>query len=393
LQQYPRRILSGLLALCLLTGIFACSFEALAKNDLVYLFINDTLIKSMTASNMPLRINNSMYISYRYLLRIKPIKYYYDEDIRILKVYTSDGSLIFDVGNSITYDQDGRIYSYLAEIRGGVLYIPIEFICRFFGVAYSQFTSDLGPVIRINSVMSLYDDGELTAANREAMQALYADYYPAAADPLTPGTPLAPLAPTPNPPTETLRPRTVYPILCGPLNGFSQSLLTALDSYGARATFFLSCEDLAGQGEQLRRLICSGHGLGLYVSAEDPVGEAEAGNALLSSMVFRKTRLVCIREGSKALSSDQCAALAAAGYRIWDGILDPGTDSRGGYTVGVNGKQLLQNAPTTSTLLLHPTESAVDSIYTLLWYMKDNRFTALAIGDWTTPINAIRNYN
>ena len=113
----PKRLLCGLLAVLMLIGVFSVSLDAAAQTDLVYLFINDTLIQSLTSSNMPLRVNNSMYISYRYLTRIKPIKYFYDEDIRILKVYTSNGSLFFDIGNSITYDQDGRIYSYLAEIR------------------------------------------------------------------------------------------------------------------------------------------------------------------------------------------------------------------------------------------------------------------------------------
>ena len=386
-----RRILCGLLALLMLGGVFAFGLEAHATSDLVYLFINDTLIKSMTASNMPVRINNSMYISYRYLIRIKPIKYFYDEDIRILKVYTSDGSLIFDVGNSITYDQDGQIYSYLAEIRGGVLYVPIEFICRFFGVVYSQYSCDYGPVIRINSIMSQYSDGDLAAANRDAMKKLHDDYYAAEPEPSVPVTPVVPE--TPDQPDEEIRPRTVYPMICGPLGDLSASLLTALDSRSARATFFLTDEGLPQQGDLLRRLVCSGHSLGLYVSAADPVGEAESLNALLSSMIFRKTRLVCIREGSKALSAAQRDALAAAGYRIWDGTLDPGSADRTAYTTQVNGRNLLQNAPATSTLLLHPTEAARDSIYTLLRFMQDNRFTTLAIGEWTTPINQIRFYN
>ena len=73
-KQSTLRRLAGLLALLLLIPALAGSSPIQAKNDLVYLFINDTLIKSMTSSNMPIRINNSMYISYRYLVRIKPIK-------------------------------------------------------------------------------------------------------------------------------------------------------------------------------------------------------------------------------------------------------------------------------------------------------------------------------
>ncbi len=383
-----KRLLCSLLALLMVTGLFAFSLEAAARSDLIYLFINDTLVKGMTSSNMPVRINNSMYISYRYLINIKPLKYFYDEDIRILKVYTSNTSLIFDVGNSITYDQNGRIYSYLAEARNGVLFIPVEFICRFFGVSYTQFPTDLGQVIRINSNLSTYTDTQLITGNRAAMQDIYDDYYPSEAKPVDPVTP-----PVVTDPQEIIRPRNIYPMICGPLNEYSAGLLNAMDGYGTRATFFLSSEGLASQGDQLRRLACSGYGLGLYVSSEAPLAEAEAANALLYSMIFRKTRLVCIREGSTALTADQREGLAAAGYRIWDGILDPGSADRSGYTVGVNGKNLLQNTESNSTLMLHTTASARDSIYTLLHYMQDNRFTTLTIGDWTTPVNQIKQYN
>lgn len=384
MRRTSLRLLSSLLALLLLTGVLAFSFEAQATNDLVYLFVNDTLLLDLTTSNMPLRIGNSMYISYRHLLRIKPLKYFYDEDIRILKVYTSGGSLVFDVGNSITYDQDGRIYSYLAEIRNGVLYVPVEFICRFFGITYHQFSSPLGPVIRINNILSPYSDNDLLTANADIMQDLYDEYYPAP-EPTVPPVVVAPVTPVPEP-EEQIRPRTTYPMIVGPLNEYTATLLTALDSYGAGAAFFLSGEGLQSQSDLLRRIVCSDFSLGLYVSAEDPVTEAEAINDVLSALVFRKTRLIAIREGSGALTQQQRDALSAAGYILWDGILDPGSAERTSYTVGINGQNLLKNAPVVSTLLLHSTEGTRDSIYTLLRYMRDNSFTALSIGEWTTPI-------
>ena len=61
--------------------------------------------------------------------------------------------------------------------------------------------------------------------------------------------------------------------------------------------------------------------------------------------------------------------------------------------LGINGKNLLQNTGTGSTLLLCTTASARDSIYTLLRYMQENRFTTLTIGEWTTPVNQIKQYN
>ncbi|MBQ2325929.1 MAG: polysaccharide deacetylase family protein [Clostridia bacterium] len=351
--------------------------QASAANDLTFLCINDTFIYSLSSGNMPLRMNGSMYISYRYLMRIKPIKYFYDSDSRILKVYNSSKQLIFDIGSGITYDQDGKIYAFLAEIRGGVIFVPIEFICRVFGVEYSVIQTEYGPVIRISSVVSPYSDGELIANNKETIENIYQRYVAS----LEPENNDAPQ--TEPEPEET---KNVYLAVCGELNEHTERLFAAMSTYGVKATFFLS-GDLASQGDLLRRIISEGHELGAYVSAEDPVGEAERINELLSSLVFRKTRLICVDQGSRQLAGEQLEEIAAAGFRLWDASLDPGSDVSNGYTISANTTNLLKKALRTSVLKLMSTAGAGDAAYTVMRNLKNGSYNLLTMHEWTTPVN------
>ncbi|MEA4920182.1 MAG: polysaccharide deacetylase family protein [Clostridiaceae bacterium] len=374
-----------------------------AASDLVFLCINDTFIKSMTSSNMPIKINNSMYISYRYLARIKLIKYFYDEDMRLLKLYNSSATLIFDVRNSITYDQDGKIYSYLAEVRNGVLFVPIEFICRVFGVVYSQFSSDYGPVIRINSIMSSYNDSELLSVNKDTMKQIYDDYYPIQETPTQPETPDKPDTPSSGDvgggdvsdpggsDTDAVR-KTLYMAFCGEIGENTTNILSVMDIYGYKGTFFVSQTGLSENADDLRRIVASGHSLGLYVSSADPVGEANSLNDLLSALVLRKTRLVCIKDGSAALTAEQRVALTEGGYRIWDASLDPGSLTKSAYSVGLNAQRLLTKASKTSVLKLYSTEAAAEGLLTVIKYLRSENFIVQRMTDWTTPINNIGYY-
>ena len=351
--------------------------KASATGDLTFLCINDTFIYSLSSGNMPLRMNGSMYISYRYLMRIKPIKYFYDSDSRILKVYNSSKQLIFDIGSGITYDQDGKIYAFLAEVRGGGIFVPIEFICRVFGVEYSVIPTEYGPVIRISSIVSPYSDSELVSNNEETIRNIYQRYV----DSLEPEN-----NNTPQPDPEPEQTKNVYIAVCGELNEHTDRLLTALSSYGYKAAFFLS-GDLASQGDLLRRIVCEGHELGVFVSAEDPAGEAERINELISSLVFRKTRLVCVDQGSRQLSGEQLETIEAAGLRLWDASLDPGSAVSNGYTVSANTSNLLKKAPRTSVLRLMSTEGAADAAYTVMRNLKNGNYNLLTMQEWTTPVN------
>ncbi len=396
IQERGRRSLKkrmkGLAALALvffMAAAFAVD-SANASGELIYLCINDSFITGLTSSNMPIKINNSIYIPYRYLARIKPIKYFYDEDSNILKVYNTSATIIFDVGNHITYDQNSKIYSYLAEKRNGVLYVPIEFICRVFGAYYSQFSSSFGTVVRINSIMSSFSDEKLVSENREVMQEIYDKYMKDSKPPEDTVDP----PPTPEPgQTETPSVRkTVYVAVLGAVNDSSYEISSRASAYNLKVTFFLEKEGMKENSDTLRAIVCRGHSIGLYVSAGDPLGEAEELNGLLSGLVMRKSRIVCIKEGSAALTADQRRQLTDSGYRIWDAAVDP-TGGRNSYAVAQNASNLLSRGPRTLVLRLRSDEKCAGAAGTVFAGLTGGSYTVREIKAWTTPVNSIRYYN
>lgn len=391
------------LAVVLVSSFLARPAEAAA--DLVFLCINDTFVGSLTSSNMPIRINNNMYISYRYLSRVKPLKYRYDDDVDTLRVYNTNASLTFDLSKAVTYDQDGKIYSYLAERRGGVLYVPIEFICRTFGFYYSQYTTDLGSVLRINSVMSRYSDQQITEANAATMQQIYDNYYkPAEEDPVTEPDQVTPTMPepvTPPPQTPQTQPeepdepaviRTVYPVFLGELNRYTADILSVLQLYDVRGTFFVFEDDLLAQADNLRALVGQEQSIGLCVPAENAAEAAESLNELLSSLVLRRSRLVCIKEGSEALSAEQRQALHEAGYRLWDPSVSPQTDGMSAYALGRAAKTSIDGAPRIVCLGLQSDAACASALETILSHIRSGGSNCVPIEDWTTPVNASGDY-
>lgn len=366
--------------------------DTAAAGELIYLCINDSFITGLSSSNMPIKINNSMYIPYRYLARVKPIKYFYDEDSNILKVYNTTATIIFDVGNHITYDQNGKIYSYLAEKRNGVLYVPIEFICRVFGAYYSQFSSSFGTVVRVNSIMSSFSDEKLVSENRAVMQEIYDKYVKDSKPPEDTTTP----QPVPDPgPGQTEEPsvkKTVYIAVLGGVNSNSYEISSRAAAYNYKLTFFLEKEGMKENSDALRALVCQGHSIGLYVSANDPLGEAEELNKLLSGLVMRKSRVICVKEGSAALTADQRRQLTDSGYRIWDAALDP-TGGRNSYAVAQNASGLISRGPRTLVLRLYSDEKCAGAAGTIFAGLRGGSNTVREIKAWTTPVNNIRYYN
>ena len=372
-----------------------------ASEDLVLLCINDEIITGISSSSMPVRINNNTYIAVKYLLRIKPLKYFYDEDIHILKVYSSGVSIIFDIKNGITYDQEGKIYSYLAEERNGGIFVPIEFICRVFGYAYSQIQSDYGNVIRINSIASQYTDSQLMEVRRSQMKEIYDSYYWTSAEDLGQAV---------KPPSESSIPdapqdegegsedvsgsaKNVYIAICGEINSYTSDILDQLDRYGLKAAFFVSEKGLEQQGELLRRIVCEGHSLGVYASSGEPYEEAERINGILSSFVFRKTRLLMFASGSRNTAISDRSEVTEGGYRIWDMMLDPGSSWSTGYSVRNSGIRLLNSVSGRTVLGLYSTEAGAYASSGLFSTLSGSGYSVNLMREWTTPINGIYNYS
>ena len=259
-----------------------------------------------------------------------------------LVLYSGGRSLTFDLAKGTARDNDGQSYSPGAIRRGGAVFVPVYAVTRCFELVYSIIEVDRGSLVWIRPSGSSLSDSLFADAAKHSMESVYADYLRAKEQTDAPaGTvdkPTAPAAPSaessPEEPETELHGKSVY--LC--LEGVSSAMLDVLDVYGAQAAFFLSPEQIAEEGDLLRRMIATGQSVGILADGADPersvAEQLEAGNRALAQATCGKTRLALIRNGGS-----QAAALAEElGFRC----LRPDLDRSG---------QPLRNAAAAESLL------------------------------------------
>ena len=94
------------------------------------------------------------------------------------------------------------------------------------------------------------------------------------------------------------------------------AVIAALNTRGVKGLFFFSPEDLPGYDKALRRLVGSGHRVGLIPQGQtlkEQLGSMEEGNRLLSH-ILRQETLFALASGQ---SKEMEAGLRDAGYLLW----------------------------------------------------------------------------
>ncbi len=367
-----------------------------AASDVIFTAVNDVFVSNLSADTMPVRIGSQMYVPHSTLARLLTVKTYYNEKEQRLLVYNFDHVLTFDLANSITYDETGVVYSHNAVRRSGTVFVPAPLVCEKFGYYYSYITSaPLGPVVRINSEAVTVPDSVLIEKAQGRMQQIYDAYIASTApdpggqtDPDLP--PADPDQPEPGDPEYS---PSVYLAFTGEPGSDAGAVLDALAQSQTTAAFFVS-GDLAACRQTLRRIFSEGHTLGLYApgphtSAEALLSGLEQQNELLSEILHTKTRLVFI-PGCRSLAQSTRDALAAAGYRLWEDNVDPRSESRSGYSVRVNVRNMVSGMQYSAVVKLLCNASSAEALPGIVRDLQSAGSELLTIREWDTPINSAR---
>lgn len=317
-----QRLLALLCALSLaLAGLsLSLTLPATAVSPTVYILaVND---RFADLPSLPEAVNGIIYIPYTTFDRDatgEDLGVYYGiqqdrEKGTILSLYSLNNILTFSVNQGTCTDGDGNLMSFRAIMRGGVVYIPANAVCAFFGLQFFFHpTTDRGTLIRVyNSSSSLSNTVFLSAGTGGMLSR-----YNAILQSLEP-------APTPTPtPTATPRP-TATPT--PPVSGGKENVrvylavnaseatqdLTQLFPAGFRVLFLFTPDSLEEQASLVRRAVAAGHSVGLIVNGtpEEALLQLEEGNQLLSHIARVNTRMVLA--GPELVSP-----LAGEGWLCW----------------------------------------------------------------------------
>ena len=272
--------LALVLTLTLLTGAFSVSGSA--ADTVYFTAVNDQLLE-LNDATMPFWDNGVLYVAGSVFNGNFGISYSYNAAKKMLVLSQNGLRLVCNVPSRMIVDSNGISYKEEPTERGGMVFVPVNVVCRAFSISATTRSVPGGFLVRIRNSSAAFSDEAFIDAAESMINARYAEYEAAhkAPDDINAGA--------------------------GDEDGkeFFLALTvsdapTAMEYLGVLAdtkhhvTFLLTaafCEKLES-GENaaaLRRILGEGHNFAI-VGADD-LPALRAANDAISELVYTKTRL------------------------------------------------------------------------------------------------------
>ncbi len=317
-----KRILTVLCAL--LFGISAIPIgpiRAAPVKELFFVAVNDSA-PELTGDSAPIWIGNTAYIPCALFDRRVTgvslgVSYSWSSEAVLL--FAGERTLEFDISTGKAYADGGtRAYDYQAVIRNGRPYVPAVNACRFFGIQTIMLYTASGPLLRIKSGDQELSDNLFMDAVEPIFATRLAQYNSAnSGQEGTPGQKPGtdPTKPAPND-AVPVQEKVVYTAVRVTGGLELSGVIAALNGRGVKGLFFFSQEDLRSYDKALRRLVGSGHRVGLIPQGqtlEEQLGSIGEGNRLLFQILRQETLFVLVSDQSKEMET----GLRDGGYLLW----------------------------------------------------------------------------
>lgn len=369
-----KKKLSILAAAVLFVGL-AWPIPASAAN-LYFTAINDS-VAPLSSDTMPFWSGGTLYVPYTVFdanqngINVSLGLYAsYNRGSDTITLFNLRQMLVFDLSNGTCWDDmTGTTYSSRAIVRNGRPFLSLNMVCSFFGLEYSY--SQLpyisqGYLVRIKSAGAVNDDSGFIDAARNVINNRFRDYTQSLspADTTNSARPGAggvnPGSGT-TPPSTALEPdktATYLAFRCENAEGLA-GILSALDSGGERAVFFLTPQLLEDEGDLVRRALGTGHSVGILTSGEAE-GQLDRGARALEAAAHTRTTLAYVSDGQRA-------ALEEEGWVCWreTALLRP-DGSANSNTYASNAVRGLGNRESTVYLTLEGGEDTAQVLPALL---------------------------
>lgn len=324
-----RRILSVACAILICIGLLSASVTSGASNSPCFMAVNDTLLP-LEDRFMPITVDGQYYVPYSVLdnnatginLGIFPI---YNGIHNTLMIYTRDLTLNFDLSKGTCVDRNGNSQSIRAVTRNGRIYVPARFVCEYFGLVYSSRTTVYSPLVRVRNASATRNDTQFVEQAQALMAERLRDWRKAQAPYVPPVvTPPPTVTVTPTPSVTPSAPEinksdvSMYLAFRADRTDGLESLLARLEFYQISALFFFPASELENYDEEIRRVLCDGHIVGLMVSgssAQEIEEQAARGNRVLAQIAHIHTYTILPKD---AQSDDACMAAEEAGLLCWN---------------------------------------------------------------------------
>ena len=290
-----RRIIALILALLLTVPLIVTA--AADSSGLCFTATNDNLLElgSMTAF-----VNGVAYVPAKVFSTYGVYYNYFDAKSTAL-LYNGSKQIFFELTTGNSYDSYGTTYSVSAVFKYGQVYVPVPWMCNYFGLGYNYINgTGYGDILRLKNGSEVLTDSQFLEAASSIMRSRYNEYY-GNVNPVSP-------SPSQTQPSET-EADNVSASLCF-IGLPSDKILNSFDNYSLKACFFVTADEAAASPDTIRRICGSGHSLGIYC-ASSPESEVEAAAAIIFEAAQVRPTLIT----SPTAISQSCIAYADAnGY-------------------------------------------------------------------------------
>lgn len=327
-----RRVLSVLTAVLLVLAL-SVPMPASAAN-LYFTALNDTVVP-LTADTMPVWYNGLIYVPYTVFdanlngVGVNMGMYTsYNSANRTVTLFNLRQMLVFDLNTGTCRDDvTGTTYSSRAMMRNGRPYLSLSMVCSYFSLEYSYHQLSYIPqgyLVRIRSAdVAIKDDAYFIDAAQRLISDRLRDYTQS----LSPAETTDPVIAQPSAPPEvpSSKVATYLAFRCEDA-GSLPAILNTLDSAKRYAVFFLSPQLMEEEGGLVRRILGTGHSVGILANGEGDVQSLlDRGQRALEEAAQTRTTLAYVPAGQRA-------ALEQEGWVCWAEtmLLRPGS------TVGAN---------------------------------------------------------
>ena len=309
------------LALCALVLAGALSLSASASPGNVNLMaVNERVLLDLTADNMPRTVGGVLYVPYTMLSYQATgidlgVNAMYSTTKRTLLVTDGQLGVVFDTRANNAQDLSGAEVSAQAMVRNGTVFVPIDWLCDYFGtISCTRTSTRHGTLIRLTSSSAILSDRSFVSAADNQLADSLSRY-------LESGGRGEGENPVPSGGAEASEPPSGGELYLALLWGDDgEECVRLAEGRGLRALFLFTPEQLREQDDLVRRLVGAGHTIGLSLEGEDVeacMDQAADGRGLLAA----SARCPAPVAGAPNLDREGREALAQDGFAVWQPTL------------------------------------------------------------------------
>ena len=353
-----RKIIVFLLIVILVSSVPFVVTASADTSGLCFTATNDNLLE---LDYMTAFVNGVPYVPAKAFSAFGVYFDYFDSSSTAL-MYNGTKQIFFELTTGNTKDSYGTTYSVSAVFKYGQVYLPVPWMCKYFGLSYQYITGNgYGDVLRIKNGSEVLTDSQFFDAATFPMRNRYNDYFGKS----------DPASPTPSP-TQSTNPQNDNGSASLCFIGLpSEKILDSFDDYAFKACFFVTAEEASASPDIIRRIYGSGHSLGVYCKA-DPKTECEAAAEIIfEAASFRPTLIT-----SPAAIYQSCVAYAAAnGFAYFKPAIEIPIGTK--YSTSINSE--LDDIKGYSSISITLDENTASYIPSVLSFVNSNKIRPMPL--------------